>query len=59
MGVGGGIRPKGLRVFTYLLGIRYWDVIVLQGPPLMGVAFESGGTGSLTSASSWWPTCSW
>src|SRR5215471_7380022 len=43
MGVGGGIRPKGLRVFTYLLGIRYRDVIVLQGPPLMGVAFAMQG----------------
>jgi 4-hydroxybenzoate polyprenyltransferase len=43
MGVGGGIRPKGLRVCTYLLGIRYRDVIVLQGPPLMGVAFAMQG----------------
>src|SRR5262252_5055666 len=36
-------RPKWLRVFTYLLGIRYRDVIVLQGPPLMGVAFAMQG----------------
>lgn len=43
MGVGSGIRPKWLRARTYLLGIRYWDVIVLQGPPLMGVVFAMEG----------------
>ena len=37
------MRPKGLRVFTCLLGIRYRDVLVLQGPPVMGVAFAMEG----------------